>query len=123
MEYGIHFNNDNANKNILAALEEVDNTFFVENLSSNSEENTSDRSNHEDDNDINNLDENFNEIHLNDFEFVENPDNFIDDEVYNELKLKVGEFFQSGKCSCSSNCYEKIGYERFLIRRIEFESL
>ena len=35
MEYGIHFDNDNANKNILAALEEVDNTFFVENLSSN----------------------------------------------------------------------------------------
>jgi len=35
MEYGIHFDNDNANKNILATLEEVDNTFFVENLSSN----------------------------------------------------------------------------------------
>ena len=55
MEYGIHFNNDNANNNILAALEEVDNTFFVKNLSSDSKENTSDSSNHGDDNDIVNI--------------------------------------------------------------------
>jgi hypothetical protein len=94
MEYGIHFDNDSANENILAALEEVNNTFFVEDLSSNSEENASDSSNHEDDNDIDNLDENFNEMHLNNFEFIENPDNFIEDEVYNELKLKVEEFFK-----------------------------
>jgi len=30
MEYGIYFDNINANENILAILEEVDNTFFVE---------------------------------------------------------------------------------------------
>jgi hypothetical protein len=30
MEHGIHLNNDDANKNILATLEEVDNTFFNE---------------------------------------------------------------------------------------------
>ena len=28
MEYGIYFNNDNANENILATLEELENTFF-----------------------------------------------------------------------------------------------
>jgi hypothetical protein len=60
-------------------------------------------------------------MRLSNFEFVENHDNFV--EVYNEVKLKVEECFKSGKCSCSSNCYEKIGYERFLTRQIEFESL
>ncbi|GBC03703.1 hypothetical protein RclHR1_05270012 [Rhizophagus clarus] len=97
MEYGIYFNDDNANNNVLATLEEVNNTFFIEN---DSEENTSDSSNHEDhekNNDINDLEENFNEMHLSNFEFMENPDNFIEDEVYNKLKLKVKEFFRSGK--------------------------
>ncbi len=28
IEYGIYFNNDNTNKAILAALEELENTFF-----------------------------------------------------------------------------------------------
>ncbi|RIA79589.1 hypothetical protein C1645_840332 [Glomus cerebriforme] len=104
MKYGIHFNNNNANENILATLEEVDNIFFVENLSSDSKENisdseetTSDSSNHEDNNDIDNLNENFNEMHLITLNF--------------------------GKCSCSPNCYEKIGYEQFLACRMEFESL
>lgn len=27
------------------------------------------------------------------------------------------------KCSCNRNCFEKIGFERFLKRRVEFESL
>jgi hypothetical protein len=107
----------------LAALEEVNNTFFVENLSSNDEENISDNLNHEDNNDIDNLNEDFNEMRLSNFEFVENPNNFIEDEVHNELKLKVEEIFRSGQCSCSSSCYEKIGYKRFLTRRMEFESL
>jgi hypothetical protein len=62
-------------------------------------------------------------MHLSNFEFVKNPDSFIEDEVYNEVKSKVEECFKSGKCSCNSNCYEKIGYERFFTRRIEFESL
>ena len=120
MEYGIHFNNDDTNKNILAALEEVNNTFFVENLSPDSEENTSDYENVDD---INNLNKNFNEMHLNNFKFVENPDNFIENEVYNKLKLEVEEFFQNGKYSCDFDCYDEIGYEQFLARRMEFESL
>ncbi|RIA87616.1 hypothetical protein C1645_827556 [Glomus cerebriforme] len=78
-------NNDDANKNILTALEEVDNTFFVENSSSDSEENTSD---HENVDDIDNLNKNFNEMHLNNFKFVKNSNNFIEDEVYNKLKLE-----------------------------------
>ena len=42
MEYGIHFVDDNANNTILAALEELENTFFIENSSSESEKNITD---------------------------------------------------------------------------------
>ena len=31
----------------------------------------------------------FNEIHLSNFEFVENSDNYIEDKVYDDLKLKI----------------------------------
>jgi hypothetical protein len=127
MEYGIHFTNDSANENILAALTELDNTFLNENLSSDSEKNISDSevssNNSNDIEDIENLEENFNEMHLSNCEFVENSVNYVEDKVYDNLKLKVKEFFDNGKCSCNSKCFEKIGYERFLIRRVEFESL
>src|ERR1044072_1672520 len=123
MEYGIYFENENANKTILEALEELNNNFFIEISSSESEKNTSD----DDENVlIVSEDENFerlDEIHLINFEFVENSDNYIEDKVYEDLKLKVKELFKSGKCSCHPKCYEKIGYERFLERRMEFESL
>ena len=39
MEYGINFSNDSANENILSALEELNNTFFIENDSSSDEKN------------------------------------------------------------------------------------
>jgi hypothetical protein len=42
MEYGIYFENENANKTILEALEELNNNFFIEISSSESEKNTSD---------------------------------------------------------------------------------
>ncbi|EXX61866.1 hypothetical protein GLOIN_2v1484099 [Rhizophagus irregularis DAOM 181602=DAOM 197198] len=123
MEYGINFNSDDANKNILSALEELDNTFFVENNSSSDEKNISDSDDISDSDKIEDLVENFNEMHLNNFEFVENLDNYIEDKFYDNLKLKVKELFEKKKCSCNSNCFEKIGYERFLKRRVEFESL
>ncbi|RIA92913.1 hypothetical protein C1645_735915 [Glomus cerebriforme] len=113
MEYGIHFNCDNANKNILSALEEVDNTFFIEKLNSDDEKDIPDSSSNEDNDDIDNFEENFNEMHLSNFEFMENSDSFIDDEVYKELKLKVKEFFKSKKYLCNPKCFEKIGFEKF----------
>jgi len=41
MEHSIYFNNDSANENILATLEELDNIFFIENSSSNSKKSVS----------------------------------------------------------------------------------
>jgi hypothetical protein len=125
MEHGIYFENENANETILAALEEFNDIFFVENSSSESEKNTS-----EDEetaliiSDDENF-ENFDEIDLNtNFEFVKNSDNYIEDKVYDNLKLKVKKFFKNGKCSCKTNkCYKKIGYEQFFERRAGFESL
>ena len=119
MEYGIHFDNDNANNDILDALEELNNTFFIEILSSDdekNEKNASDSSEHEVVDDINDLEENFNKMHLSNFEFVENSDSYINDEVYDKLKLEVENFFKGGKCTCSSNCFKKIVYEQFLAR-------
>ncbi|CAB5173433.1 unnamed protein product [Rhizophagus irregularis] len=94
MEYGINFNSDDANKNILSALEELDNTFFVENNSSSDEKNISDSDDISDSDKIEDLVENFNEMHLNNFEFVENLDNYIEDKFYDNLKLKVKELFE-----------------------------
>ncbi|CAG8804820.1 2670_t:CDS:2, partial [Gigaspora margarita] len=53
------------------------------------------------------------------------PDNYIEDKIYDELKLTVQKFFEKGKCSCHSkqSCFEQIGYEKFLARWAEFESL
>ncbi|CAG8845479.1 36007_t:CDS:2, partial [Gigaspora margarita] len=88
MEHGIYFNNNDTNNDISTALAELDDTFFVENSSSEN-----------------------------------NSNNYIEDKVYDDLKLKVKELFKKGKCTCCSKCLEKIGYERFLAHRIEFESL
>ncbi len=125
MEYGIHFSNDSANETILSALEELNNTFFIENSSSESEKNISDNHTSDSDSDIESLKTNFNKIHLNNFEFVENPNNYIEDNIYDDLKSKVKKFFKEEKYSCHSkdNCIKKIGYEQFLACRIEFESL
>ena len=127
MEHSIYFNNDSANENILATLEELDNIFFIENSSSNSKKSVSNseiisNSDNIDDAKENFID-NFNEMHLSNFEFVENSDNFIKDEVYDNLKLKVREIFNNNKCLYNFNCFEKIGYEQFFIHYIEFEGL
>ncbi|PKB93283.1 hypothetical protein RhiirA5_415157, partial [Rhizophagus irregularis] len=83
MEYGINFDNDNANENILSALAELNNTFFIENDSSSDEKSISDNEIIPNVNDIEDdtqsLVENFNEMHLNNFEFMENSDSYIED--------------------------------------------
>jgi hypothetical protein len=128
MEYGINFNSNSANENILTAITELENIYFIENSSSDDEKSTSDREEIEvasnNSNDIENFEENFEEImHLNDLEFAENNDNYIEDKIYDDVKLKVKKFFDNGKCSCSPKCFEKIGYEQFLMHRLEFECL
>jgi hypothetical protein len=40
-------------------------------------------------NDTQSFIENFNEMHLNNFEFMKNSDSYIEDKVYNNIKLKV----------------------------------
>ncbi|RGB28919.1 hypothetical protein C1646_767246, partial [Rhizophagus diaphanus] len=69
MEYGINFDNDNANNNILSALAELNNTFFIENNSSSDEKSISDDeviSNFDDiEDDTQSLVENFNEMRIN----------------------------------------------------------
>ena len=81
MEYGIYFENDYANETISSALAELNNIFFIENSSSESEKNMSEDEENvlviSDDENF----ENLNEINLNNFEFVENSDNYIEDKV------------------------------------------
>src|SRR3954463_14862976 len=110
MEYGIYFNNDSENNTILFALEELENTFFIENSGCESEKNTTDdNENNENifDEEITSINENFENLHLNNFEFIENTDNYIEDKVYDDLKLKVKKVFKSEKCLCNSNCFKK----------------
>ena len=130
MEHNIYFNSDSANKNILSALEELDDTFFIENLDSDDEKNVLNSSDNKvipnSDDDIEVLEENFNEMHLSNFEFVENSDNFIEDEIFDELKLEIKKFFEEGKysyCSKQQPYFEQIGYKRFLIWHSEFKGL
>ncbi|CAB4423736.1 unnamed protein product [Rhizophagus irregularis] len=115
MEYGINFND---NDTVLTALEDLNNTFFIE--YSNSEDSEDEKesniipNNDNDDKITSDFDNNSN---LNNFEFEEVPDSYIEDKIYDNLKLKVKEFFKKGKCSCHSSnqsCFMKIGYEQFL---------
>ena len=121
MEYGIYSNDDDANKAVLDALEDLNGLFFIENSSSEDEQEP-DFASADEDEEISDFNNN---IRLNRFKFVETPDSYIEDEVYDDLKLKIKNFFEKGKCSCHSKqpCFEKIGYERFLARRSEFEGL
>ncbi|GES78278.1 hypothetical protein GLOIN_2v1484099 [Rhizophagus clarus] len=89
MEYGIYFNNDSENNAILSALKELKNTFFAENSSCESEKNTTNDDENTSDEEITFMDKNFENLHLNNFEFIENTDNYIENKVYNDLKLKV----------------------------------
>ncbi|GES99427.1 hypothetical protein GLOIN_2v1769618 [Rhizophagus clarus] len=103
MEYGIYFNNNSANENILATITELKNIFFIENSSFDDEKSTPDKeevevSSNSNSNDIENLKENFKEMHLNNFKFIENNDNYIKDKVYDDVKLKVKKFFDKFEC-------------------------
>src|SRR5687768_10537229 len=97
MEYGIYSNDDNANKAILDALEDLNKLFFVED--SNSEDEQASNFVSDEIDEISDFNDN---IHLNGFEFVETSDSYIEDEVYDVLKLKIKKFFEEGKCSCRS---------------------
>ena len=120
MEYGIYSNNNDENKAILDALEDLNKLFFVEDSNSEDEQESDFAS--DEDEEISKVNDN---IRLDRFEFVETPNSYIEDEVYDNLKLKIKKFFEKGKCSCHSEqpCFEKIGYKRFLARRSEFEGL
>ncbi|KAF0498701.1 protein lava lamp-like: PROVISIONAL [Gigaspora margarita] len=114
IEHSIYFNNNDANNDISMALAELDDTFFVENSSSESDQNISDNEiKSESDNDKN-FDDNSNTTYLSNFEYIDNSNNYIEDRVYDDLKLNVRELFKKGKCTCRSKCLEKIGYEWFL---------
>ncbi|CAG8475198.1 35724_t:CDS:2 [Gigaspora margarita] len=81
MEYNLCFSDQNTNEVILTALKDLDNTFFIEHSDS-EESSVSDNDNNEIlDIDYNNLDR------LNKFEFVEVPENYIEDKVYDDLKF------------------------------------
>ncbi|CAG8761836.1 16533_t:CDS:2, partial [Cetraspora pellucida] len=107
MEYNIHSNDNEVNESILTSLKDLDNIFFVDNSDSESEK------------DDEKLAEELGE-------FVDISDDYIEDKIYDELKIEIKEFFLKQKCSCRSTkkpCFEQIGYDRFLKRRVEFESL
>ncbi|CAG8497290.1 9232_t:CDS:2, partial [Scutellospora calospora] len=122
MEYNIRSNDDSINEVILSELKNLDDTFFANYSDSEGEESNSVL----DDESIS--DDDFPDIplnKLNEFNFVDVPDNYIEDKIYDDLKLKIKKFFDKGQCSCRSkqSCFEKIGYKKFLARRAEFESL
>ena len=109
MEYGIYFNNDNAYETVIVALEELENTYFIENSSSESENNSTNGDENTSDDEIISINENFN---INSFEFVNNSNSYyIDDKIYNNLKLKVGKVFENAKYLYQSNCFEKIDFK------------
>lgn len=111
MEYGIYSNDNDANKAILDALENLNKLFFVKD--SNSEDEQEPDFAPDEVEEISDFNDN---IRLNSFEFIETPDSYIEDEVYDNLKLKIKNFFKKGKCSCHSKqpYFKKIGYKRFL---------
>ena len=94
MKYSIYFSNNNANETILTALKELNNTFFIENSNSESKKSILNNYTSDSNNNIKNLETNFNKIYLNNFEFVKNPDNYIEDKIYNDLKLKIKNFLK-----------------------------
>jgi len=126
MEYGINSIEEDANKTILAALEDLDNTFFNEYLYSKDEEESNFTLNNDNNSDLIDLLLKLADTHLDNFEFEENPNSYVKDKVYNQVKLKVIKFFKKEKCTCCSSsqpCFMKISYEQFLARQIKFESL
>ncbi|PKK60271.1 hypothetical protein RhiirC2_793572 [Rhizophagus irregularis] len=100
MEYGINFND---NDTVLTALEDLDNTFFIEYSNSEDSEDKKESNiilnNNNDDEITSDFDNNSN---LNNLEFEEIPDSYIEDKIYDNLKLKVKEFFKKGKSEFES---------------------
>ncbi|CAG8521290.1 24211_t:CDS:1, partial [Cetraspora pellucida] len=108
------------NKAILASLKDLDSTFFVEYSDSKDEDEFKSISNDEleSDNDIPSN-------KLNEFKFIDVPNSYIEDKIYDDLKSKVKQFFEKRKYLYYSkqSCFSQIGYEKFLAHWAEFESL
>ncbi|CAG8572773.1 8733_t:CDS:2, partial [Scutellospora calospora] len=88
---GIYFSNDSANNDISTALAELNDIFFVEDSSSESELIILDneiKSESDNDKSFNSS----NKIYLNSFEYIDNPNNYIKDKAYDDLKLKLMAF-------------------------------
>ncbi|CAG8763562.1 2643_t:CDS:1, partial [Cetraspora pellucida] len=90
IEYNIYSHDDSINEVILSALKELDDTYFTDYSDSKDEKSNTV---------LNNkliLDVNFSDIplnKLNEFNFVDVPDNYIEDKIYDDLKLKIKKFF------------------------------
>ncbi|CAG8455593.1 9643_t:CDS:2 [Cetraspora pellucida] len=84
MDYNIRSNDHYANDVILTALEDLENMFFVE--SSDYEESNS-ISDNDDNEEVLDISDDINLDRLNEFEFVEASNNYIEDKIYNNLKL------------------------------------
>ncbi|CAG8534288.1 18107_t:CDS:2 [Gigaspora rosea] len=94
MEYNIRSNDDSVNEVILSALKDLEDTFFADYSDSEGEESNSVL----DDESIS--DDDFPDIplnKLNEFNFVDVPDNYIEDKIYDDLKLKIKKFFDKGQ--------------------------
>ncbi|CAG8835718.1 20457_t:CDS:2, partial [Cetraspora pellucida] len=118
----INSNDDSINEIIVTALKDLDNTFFVECLDSEDDEESNSLADIEA---ITDSDDDIPRSKLNEFIFVDVPNNYIEDKIYDDLKLEVQNFFEKGTCSCHSkqSCFKQIGYEKFLARQVAFESL
>ncbi|CAG8606910.1 11271_t:CDS:1, partial [Dentiscutata heterogama] len=86
MEYNIYSNDDSINEIIFSALKDLDDTFFVEPLGSEDEKEESDSlSDIEPTSDV---DDEIPSSKLNEFVFEDIPDNYIEDKIYDDLKLE-----------------------------------
>ncbi|RIB21013.1 hypothetical protein C2G38_2177811 [Gigaspora rosea] len=94
MGYNIRSHDDSINEVILSVLKELDDTFFADYSGSKGEVSNSVL----DDESIS--DDDFPDIplnKLNEFNFVDVPDNYIEDKIYDDLKLKVKKFFDKAE--------------------------
>ncbi|RIA98898.1 hypothetical protein C1645_731256 [Glomus cerebriforme] len=89
MKYGINSIEDDANKIILAVLKDLDNTFFNEYLYSKDEEKSSLTLNNDNNLDLIDLSLKLANTRLDNFKFEENPNSYVKNKVYDQLKLKT----------------------------------
>ncbi|RIA79243.1 hypothetical protein C1645_841180 [Glomus cerebriforme] len=76
MKYGIYSNDNNKNKTILNALEDLNKLFFVEDSNSENEQEINFAPD-----EVEEISEVNNNIHLDRFEFIKTPDNYIKNET------------------------------------------